>query len=331
MDAKKTIKKYICPGAWMAVLGWLLAAVLVVSLILGLATLTGTDSSAEAVEFYPDESPRGTTVYIDVVGVSSWLYQYDDAVYYSVEDAEGYLYTVRLSDTQYNAMTAQQAYWERADENEPVPAPYRLVGVAKDIPSNVRESLAQSWSITTAEYDQYFGTGYLNATTSAGQEASAGFFVVALVSGMFALLCLIFCMRAGKNAKKCLNQLEERCLLEKAAQQLEFTDGHTIIGKKRAILTQDFLFGKGTGVVVAYDDILWAYKQDQRRNFVVANSYLMIATRFMSAQGAIDLNRADRKGIIGDALVIIAQRNPKTLLGYTSENGKAYKAMVRGE
>ena len=331
MDAKKTIKKYICPGTWMAVLGVLLAVVMALSLILGLATLTSTDNSVEAAEFYPDESPRGSTVYIDVVGVSTWLYQYDDAVYYSVEDAEGYLYTVRLSDAQYNAMTAQQAYWERTDENEPAPAPYRLVGVAKDIPSDVRESLAQSWSITASEYDQYFGTGYLNATTSAGQEASAGFFVAALISGIFALLCLIFTQRAGGNATQCLRQLEERGLLEKAAQQLEFTENHTVIGKKRGILTQDFLFGKGTGVVVAYDDILWAYKQDQRRNFVVANSYLMVATRFMSAQGAIDMNRADRKGFIGDALVIISQRNPKALLGYTNENGKAYKAMVKGE
>ena len=331
MDAKKTIKKYICPGAWMSVLGWLLAAVTVVSLILGLATLTGTDSSAEAAEFYPDESPRGTTVYIDVVGVSTWLYRYDDAVYYTVEDAEGYMYTVRLSDAQYNAMTAQQAYWERADENEPVPAPYHLVGLAKDIPSDVRESLAESWSITTAEYDQYFGTGYLNATTSAGQEASAGFFFVALLSFIFALLCLIFSLRAGGNAKKCLRQLEERGLLEKAAEQLGYAEGHTVIGKKRGILTQDFLFGKGTGVVVAYDDILWAYQNDRRRNFVVVNCYLMVATSFMSAQGAIDLNRADRQGTIGYALSLIAQRNPRVLQGFTSENVQAYKAMVRGE
>ena len=331
MDAKKTIKKYICPGVWMSVMGWLLAAVMVVSLVLGLATLTGTDSETQAAEFYPDDSPRGTMAYIDVVGVSSWLYQYDEAVYYNVEDTEGYLYTVRLSDAQYKAMSAQQAYWERADENEPVPAPYRLEGLVKDIPSDVRENLAECWSITTAEYDQYFGTGYLNATTTVGQEASAGFFFVALLSFIFGLLCLIFSLRAGGNAKKCLRQLEERGLLEKAAGQLEFTEGHTVIGKKRGILTQDFLFGKGTGVVVAYDDILWAYQQDRRRNFVVVNCYLMVATRFMSAQGAIDLNRADRQGTLGYALSLIVQRNPKVLQGFTSENVQAYKAMVRGE
>ena len=329
MDAKKTIKKYICPGTWMAVTGWVLAAVLVLCLVMGLAALN-TDTG-EVLEFYPDESPKGTMAYIDVVGVSNWLFKADEMTYYTVEDAEGYLYTVRLSDTQYDAMTAQQDYWNRETEDAPMPEAYHLVGYVQDVTSVMRENLSNSWGISEDEYAQYFGARFLNATTSTNEENSALWFMGALFSGLFALLCLIFCLRAGSNSKKCLAHLEQRGLLEKAAQQLEFTENHTVIGKKRGILTQDFLFGKGTGVAVAYDDIVWAYQQDQRRNFVVASSYLMIATRFMSAQGAIDLNRADRKGFIGDALAIISQRNPKTLMGFTNENRKAYKVIAKGE
>lgn len=328
MDPKKTIKKYIMPSALSSIVGWVLLAVMAVCLIMGLAAMGGSDD-VEAAEFYPNESETGTMAYIDIVGVSNWLYQYDDAIYYSAEDAEGYLYTVRLSKSQYNAMTAQQEYWNRTTESEPQPEPYRLVGYVQEIPSDVRSSLADSWSISTAEYDQYFGEKFLNGTTSVSQESSMPWFFGALFSGLMAFLFLAVYLRANKIARKCLNQLEERCLLEKAAQQLENPVNQTIIGKNRGILTQDFLFGKGTGAVVAYSDILWAYKLDQRRNFVVANSYLMVATQYMSAEGVINLNRADRQGFIGDALAVIAQRSPEAMLGYTSENGKAYRAMVK--
>ena len=330
MDAKKIIKKYIMPNAGIRIAGWVLLFVAVIAFLVGAATWgSDYDTDVQATEFYPNESENGTMAYIDIVGVSNWLFQYDDAVYYSAEDAEGYLYTVRLTDSQYGAMAAQQTYWNRETEDVSPPAAYHLVGYVQDVPSDVRSNLSDSWGISTAEYDQYFGTKFLNATTSVGEQGSAPWFLVALFSVLFAIVCIIISLRAKKIAKKCFRQLEERSLLEKAAQQLENTESHTVIGKNRGILTQDFLFGKGTGAVIPYSDILWAYKQEQRRNFVAVNSYLMVATLYMSAQGVIDLNRSDRKGYIGTALAVIAEKNPNVLLGYTSENGKAYRAIVK--
>ena len=327
MDAKKTLKKYILPKAWNRGLGWVLAAATVVFLLLGVMALN--EDTGEAQIFYPNDSETGTMAYIDVVGVSDWLYKYDDATYYSVEDAEGFLYTVRLKDKQFAEMKDQQEYWNRASESEPMPATYRLEGYVQKISSDVRSTLAECWDISTAEYDLYFGEKYLNATTSVGAENSAGWFVGALFCGIFALCIVLIAGRSQNLAKKCLRQLEERGLLEKAAQQLEFTENHIVIGKNRAILTQDFLFGRGTGAAIPYADILWAYHKEERRNFVAVNSYLMVGTRYMNPQGAIDLNKPDRKGYLGDALAVIAQRNPRALLGYTSENGKAFRAMAK--
>lgn len=327
MDSKKIIKKYIMPGAFVRICGIVLSAVLVVTLVMGLAALNA--DVGDPVDFYPSETPTGTMAYIDVVGVSNWLYQYDDAIYYSVEDAYGYLYTVRLKDSQLKAMAAQEAYWNRATDSEPMPEPYRLVGVVQKTSNDVKKSLSQAWDITTSEYEEYFGVNFLNAATSLGAEKSAGWFVGALLSGMFALVCLILHMQASKSAKKCLKVLEERFLLDKAAQQLENAEEHLVIGKNRGILTQDFLFGKGTGAVIPYSDVTWAYKQEQRRNFVAVNSYLMVGTPWMGVEGAINLNGTDKYGYIGDALAKIAEKNPDALLGYTNENRKAYKAIVK--
>lgn len=327
MDSKKMIQKYIMPGSFIRVGCFLFTALLVLTLVMGIQVLNA--DVGDPVDFYPSETPTGTMAYIDVVGVSNWLYQYDDEIYYSVEDAYGYLYTVRLNDSQLKAMSAQAEYWNRTTETAPMPEPYRLVGLVQETSDSVKQSLSQSWGISTAEYEEYFGLNLLNATTSVGAQKSAGWFFAALFSGMVALLCIIFQLRASKVAKKCLKALEEQGLLEKAAQQLDNPVDQTVIGKNRGVLTQDFIFGKGTGAVIAYSDILWAYKQDQRRNFVAVNSYLMVGTPWMGVESVVDLNRHDRDGYIGDALATIAQHNPEAMVGYTNENRKAYKAAVK--
>ena len=327
MDPKKIIKKYIMPAGIIRFGAIVLSLVMAMTLVMGIVALNA--EVAEPVDFYPTETPVGTMAYIDVVGVSNWLYQYDSAIYYSVEDAYGYLYTVRLKDSQLKEMSAQEEYWNRSSESAPMPEPYRLVGLVQNASGDVKESLAQSWAITLAEYEEYFGGTFLNATTSAGAEKASGWFVGALFSGLFALLCLILQLRASSVAKKCLRILEDRCLLEKAAQQLENKEAQIVVGKNRGIMTQDFVFGKGTGAVLAYSDIIWAYKQDAKRNFMHVNSYLMVATAWMGAQGIIDLNAPDKTGCIGDALAVIGRMNPQVLLGYTNENRKAYRDAVK--
>ena len=327
MDSKKIIKRYIMPGFFVRFGAIVLALVFAVTLVMGLLALNA--ETPDPVEFYPSETPTGTMAYIDVVGVSNWLYQYDSAVYYSVEDAEGYLYTVRLKDSQLKAMAAQEEYWNRTTESAPMPEAYRLVGYVQKTAGDVKESLAQSWDITEAEYLEYFGENFLNATTSVGAENSVGWFIGALFSGLFSLLFFILQARAASVSKKCLGILEERYLLEKAAQQLQNKDAQIVIGKNRGILTQDFIFGKGTGAVLAYSDIVWAYKQDAKRNFMNVNSYLMAGTVWMGAQSVIDLNAPDKTGCIGDALAVIGRRNPEVLLGFTNENRKAYRVAVK--
>lgn len=327
MDSQKTIKKYILPKSWIGILGFVLLAAALVLAVLSVGARSSNEM--EAVEFYPSESENGTMAYVDVVGISNWLYKYDGATYYSVEDAEGYMYTVRVSDSEYDDMAEQQEYWNRTSETAPMPEAYRLEGYVQSTPSDIRSSLAESWSITTAEYTTYFGTKYLNATTSTGQQAAAPYFGGAMFCGILALLFLILSLSAGSKAKKYLKQLEERCLLEKAAQQLENTETHTVIGKNNGILTQDFLFGKGTGVVVPYSDIAWCYKQDRKRNFVVVDSYLMVGTAHTGVEAAISLGRADKDLVIGQAIAVIAQKNPNALVGYTGENQSAYKALVK--
>lgn len=328
MDARKTIERYILPKT-MTVVALVLVAAALVFAIGGITAMGAADG--EALEFYPNESETGTMAYIDAVGISGWLYKYDDAVYYTALDQEGYLYTVRLSDSQYDRLSAQYAYWMDESENAVPPAPFRLEGLVKDVSADTRSAIADVWGLTTAEYDQLFGKKLLDATTSAGEAASASWFVGAMVCGLLGVAFLLATGRSRRIAKKCLKVLEENQRLELAAAQLENPLNHTVVGKNKGILTQDFLFGKGTGMAVAYSDIIWAYQHNRKRNFVPVNSYLMVGTLATAVEVAIDLNRNDRQGAIVQALEVIARQNPEAMIGYSRDNGKVFSAIRKGK
>ena len=329
MDAAKIIKKYISSPTWVGIVGWLLAVITVVSLVTGLVQSAMVGSIA-AQEFYPDYSEAGTQAYIDVVGVSDWLYKNDGDVYYSVEDAEGYLYTVRMKTSLFNKLTAQQEYWNRTSEDAPMPEAYRLSGCVRKSTSDIKSSLSQAWGITTTEYSLYFGAAYLDTTTSAGAEAGVMGYALAFFCGIFALGLLLSFYSVASQAKKCLAALEERGLLERAAAQLE--SGILLkLGKDRGRLTDQFIFGRGTGLVLRYDEILWAYQRTQRTNYVVTNISLVVNTRRKKNQSIVTMGRKGKDNQIAQALLMIYQHNPRALVGYTPENASAYKQLLKAE
>lgn len=322
MDAQKTIKRYILPRG-MAIAA---AALILAAAVLGVLSFAAMRSvDIEALEFYPSDSDNGTMAYIDVVGISDWLYQYDSTVYYTALDAEGYLYTVRLTDSQFEKLAPQLAYWNDESEDAVMPDAFRLEGLVTAMPSDARTALAECWRITTAEYDLYFGTKCLDATTSAGEAAAGPWLLGTLLCGIFGVAFLVVAVRSAGTAGKFLRRLDELGLTERAARQLQDSACGTVIGKNRGILTQDFLFGKGTGVVVPYSDILWCYQLDRKRNFVPVNSYLMVGTMASAPAGAVDMNRNDRQGVIAEALEVIAQRNPGAMVGYNREFAKTFR------
>lgn len=322
MDARKKMKAYIMPQRWMQIFG---ICLLVAALVLCAVGLLPRGGEEAAVLFYPVNTDPGTAAYLDVVGVSSWMYKAEDAVFYSVEDAQGQLYTVRLTQAQYDAMSSQQEYWRRDTDNVAVPAPYRLEGRAAEIDEETCYFLAQCWDISMDDYWGYFGNLYLDAASSGG---TGGMWVIlGVLAAVFGALVLVSYYRVAGTGKKCLKRLEETGLLEQAAG--EFDGGCLMtIGKDRGRLSERFLFGRGSGAVVPYRDMLWCYRMNQRYYFVPVNSFLVVNTRDLKGLNAVNYGKKDRNNEIEDALALIAQRNPDTLMGYSQQNTMAYRDMV---
>ena len=287
------------------------------------------DSTASAREFHPNQSMRGSYAYIDVVEVSDWIYNIDNGkeVYYTVRDVDNYMYTVRLSKSQFAAMSAQYAYFNRA-EGDPMsePAPYRLYGVVRKPSSEVVDAVILYWRIdSTEEYNMYFGKTYLDATSTPGSNAQAFLFIVAIV-GLGIWLGLLKTVTAPAKAyKKCAAELMQSGELDNAA--IEFTDpANVILEKDKARLSGRFIFGKNTGIAVRYDDITWCYKHTLTYNGSTSSS-LIINTRTIKKHQLFVIPNYDVNGMIQYVMEVISQRNPNALIGYTAENIQASKNM----
>lgn len=328
MESEQTLKKYIGPSKAAKIGAWVLLAATIACIVGGLVIsfVQQQQRKGRAQQWYVNDSPKGSIAYLDIVGVSDWLVKYgDDTVYYSAEDAEGYLYTVRLTKAQHRAMKEQQKYWEREDENAPIPAPYRVYGKVSGITSTIRSDLCEAWDMTKDEYDEYFGKTFLNCTNTASDNG-AFLYIFAFLFGIFALCLFINNGSINRAAKRSLKRLEELGLTDRAAQQLE--QPVASCKKDQGRITAEFLFGKGTGVAMALKDVRWAYRKTMRTNFVPTNDMLMVGDGRRGAFMAVNLGRHDEEDI-NQLLIEINVRNPETLLGYSSEAIKAYRELRR--
>lgn len=325
MDGKKKLEKYLKPSSVISGI----ALVLVVAMVglIAAGFLVNQDDPSEAVWFTGIDNELDSYVYLDVVGVSDWLVDYGDGdeVYYAAEDADGYLYLVRLTKSQFNKMKTQQAYWNGESTTQ---EPYRLYGVAKKPSSDLLSTMYEVVEMTASEYEEYFGSQYMNATTTPAKSDQAIWFVGAFFCGITALIFGAICMTPNSNFKKCVNRLEEKGQLERAAEQLESLERVTV-GADVGRLSPNYLYGKNSGVVLAYEDIAWAYKKTIKQYFVTVNANLIVCTADGKEYSAINYGRNDKFKDIENTLLKIHEKNPRALIGFTRENQLAYKELKK--
>lgn len=328
MDELITVKQYIATKKVTRVLAVVLTVLAVVCLLGGILSGRIIDSR-DAEEYFPADSEAGSTAYIDIVGLSDWIYQYGDDVYYCAEDAEGYLYTICMEKATALGLGNLRDYWDREDDAVAQPQPYRIYGKVIDLPIRVRQNMATWWEVSQDEYIDYFGPTLLDTTRSSGAQVGSFLYVGALIFGLFAAALLIDWIGTASKTKKSLARLEALGLSERAEQELNSASS-VRVGSDSARLGDTVLFGARTGIAAAYGDILWCFARVTKRNGVVVSTTLVIYTREKKNITVASVSGKDEENVIGQAIAHIAMRNPNGLYGYTNENAKAYKARRKG-
>lgn len=321
MDSRKKLQKYIQAKTWTLVLAWVFLALTIASLVMYF--VSQTDAEGGLRRFDPYFSDPDSQVYLDITGVSDWVYRDGGAVYYSAEDAQGQFYTLRLSSSQYSDMGSQQEYWIRESDDVLQPEPYRIAGCVRDITYDIRSNMAEAWEISQDDYDTFFGSKYLDATTRVG-NGNAGMWMLG------AILCLILTLAAGYDvihakirARKNLDLLEMRGLLDEAAAQLDSPENLSV-ARDTLRLSQKYLYGRGTGEVIPYSDILWVFQHIQRYYFIAVQKSLVVCT-CRKKRISFNLGTFYKKEQLIPVLERILQANPDALLGYSMDNAKAFR------
>ena len=78
-------------------------------------------------------------------------------------------------------------------------------------------------------------------------------------------------------------------------------------------------------MVLPYTDIQWIYRQNVKRYFITLNVNLIVSTLELNQKILLSYNGKNRDEELNKVFMAVAQNNPNVLLGYTSENRKAYK------
>lgn len=116
----------------------------------------------EPVHFIEGMGNDGAYAYVDLIGISDWVYRDGIKRYYAAED-EDYYYIVSVRGSQLADMEDIAEYWDREEDSEDPPV-YTLTGYMGTISEDVREAFKYVFDIDDETFDRLFGDDYLDAT-----------------------------------------------------------------------------------------------------------------------------------------------------------------------
>lgn len=330
MNSEKIIKKYIGGSGAKKVFAWIFLLGLLATLPMWTVFRKEADPNS-AVQFVGVSEENGDYVYLDIVGISDFVYKYTrrhvTTTFYSAEDAEGYLYMLELTNSDYKKLTAQQEYWNRTDNTAPMPEPYRVYGQAENISTERISDFSEVWGLSTEEFVNAFGSKYIDVGSSSESESNTLWAIGSLFTGIFFLAFALENRKVKKNMNYCLDLLASKGELDAAAAELN--DGNALlIGNEKARATANYLFGRKTGFVLNYADIAYCYTgvKGSAKNMT---GYFCVNTKDKKNINAADLGRKDYNLYGGQLEAAVAEHNPNALVGNTMQNAAAYKEIYK--
>ena len=323
MNESKQIRAYI---GWFTMTWKIVALVLLLACVGSFVMMTNGKKNPDPVQMDNVNGVDGSYVYVDVIGVSDWIYQYgNNATYYAIMDTEGNFFVALIPDADYDKLSAQHKYFE---DNGPEPdGPVRLTGICKSMNATVRESFIEVYEDLSAdEFDQLFQKYSITIGSSPAKNAAALWTTLAFITLIVFVIILVIALTRGKQEKKALARLEQRGLLNQAAADLT---SPTVRSERQDALRMSsrFFFGKGIGLAASWDDVLWAYQSVTRYNFIVTYRNLVICTADGVRHEHYYLQKKQDE-IVG-VMEYIREQNPNAMLGYSLDNNRAYREAVK--
>ena len=330
-QAEKKIRKYLIgKNSYWNVLAWLLAAG-TLALLSMCTVFAKKDVDSDAMRFDPVNSGYKDYVYLDIYGISDWMYKYiKDGVtdyYYTAGNADGDLYIITMKQADYDQLKAQYDWWYN-DAEGPAPQPARVYGgVSKLTDENITD-FADFYGMSEEQFKYVFGTKYMEVGSSPAGERNSAFGYFAFTMGFIWFLTALLALSLNTGMKRSIKAIRKRGELERAAEELEAPES-TRIGPDSARATEHYLFGHGTGYALRLEDILWFYTRNYYSGSM-AGSYIIANTSDRRNVSIINLGSGPDAPLLYEQVrSIITAHNPDVIIGKSGENKKKYKELVK--
>ena len=279
-------------------------------------------------ELIVGNSKSNTKSYIDVTDVSSAFAYYPGEVnkFYFVMDQDDYIYIVRMSQSDYSKIS----------KSVDASVTYKVEGATKDTPSDIKklaieaynESVDEEYQITSDDFEEYFGSIYLD-TEAIAFDAMDVIMVIAAFGALFGVCFGLYGAISIWRFKRKINKLsvDEREMIDKemnATEAFYYKNAHMY-------LTENYIVNfASTFDAIAYKDVIWVYKFIQRRNGIKASQSIIVMTKNGKSHTIATLSGLTKKAndVFEEILQTVAQKSTNAVVGYTSENRRAAKEKI---
>lgn len=232
------------------------------------------------------------------------------------------IYIAKISEKQYEIIMEEKE--KKGDNFE-----FTLEGRSYSIFSNLKESVKKTFNdilgekvITDANFKEYFGDSYIDAEDNTKGLIKAMLFGFGVLFAVVDVILVIGYIYGIKTYKKVMAEYGEDELVK------ELDDKDTIALPRAGIyLTKKYIISNSTGFkVVDYKDIAWVYILKQRNHGILVGSHLMVYKRDGKGDTLATLRKPEK---LEELIPKIVKKNKNILVGYTSENQKKFKDIVK--
>ncbi len=248
------------------------------------------------------------------------------------------LYVVGDETYYYLVYIKNNLYAELVNNKDLNNNPYTIYGKTKTTDSKVKKYTIEWYNknvdkkdqITLSKFNDYFGGVYLDTSETLESPLLSVIAVVALLSGLVSMSFIIVFITKKIQTENTLKKLSDE-ELEKIEKELD--DKETFhYERAHLILTKNYIISlTGKMLITNYKDLVWIYEYRLKQYGITTNKSLMAMLKNGKVKALLQVDGVTKKStsVIEEVVETIVKKNSKLLVGYTNENRKLAKEIVK--
>ena len=247
--------------------------------------------------------------------------------YYVVYDENNYMYIVQLKKSTYKTICDE---YEKNSDNFSYLIMGRLANVENDLEKIIIDEFNESnenTKLNRFNYNQYFGTTYLNENILTTYDVTIGILELCLfVAEIIAIIYLVIIIKGCININKSF-----KCIDNKEFNDELLQTGIIEYSKAKIFLLDNYFVSMNVGMIAnKYSDIAWVYISNIAKTrlgttyYSVINKSNMVVYLKDGRKYTTATLKINEKEIYVEIIEELAKRNPDMMIGYSFENLNNY-------